>query len=41
MDTFYDVFTSEDAEKKYEINKEYDHDFDPKHHKIELEVRII
>lgn len=40
MDTFCDVFDAKDAEAKFpEVNKEYDHIFDPKHHKKELEVR--
>lgn len=42
MHTFYDVFDVKDAEAKFpEVNKEYDHIFDPKHHKVELEVRKV
>ena len=38
VDTFKDVFNMEDAIKKFPEVKEYDHDFDPKQHKQELEV---
>ena len=38
VDTFKDVYTMEDAIKKFPEVKEYDHDFDPKQHKQELEV---
>ena len=41
LDAMYDVFDSEDAVKKFpNVGKEYDIKFDPKHHKVELEVRI-
>ena len=41
MDTFKDVFNMEHAEESFPEVREYDHNFDPKQHKKELEVNNI
>ena len=41
VDTFKDVFSMEHAEKSFPEVREYDHNFDPKQHKKELEVNNI